>query len=163
MEKTPESKHFIRFQDCDPFGHLNNARYIDYFMSAREDHAREHYDLDIHSIIRTQGVGWVVGQNQISYFRQAALMEEVVIQSNLIHYSDKNLTVECRMYDQEKTHIKAVMWATFVHIDVRKGKSEKHHEDFISLFEKLLTPAQAANFDLRVKQIRKESMEATAV
>ena len=29
-----------RFSDCDPFGHLNNARYIDYFINAREDHLR---------------------------------------------------------------------------------------------------------------------------
>ena len=27
----------VRFQDCDPFGHLNNARYIDYFLNARQD------------------------------------------------------------------------------------------------------------------------------
>ncbi len=35
FNKEPETQIVIRFQDCDPFGHLNNARYIDYFVNAR--------------------------------------------------------------------------------------------------------------------------------
>ncbi|WP_192348725.1 hypothetical protein [Algoriphagus sp. Y33] len=35
VEKIPESNSVIRFQDYDPFNHLNNARYIDYFINAR--------------------------------------------------------------------------------------------------------------------------------
>ncbi len=33
--KLWESKVLIRFSDCDPFNHLNNARYIDYFINAQ--------------------------------------------------------------------------------------------------------------------------------
>ena len=32
MEKVLKSRAKVRFQDCDPFNHLNNARYIDYFL-----------------------------------------------------------------------------------------------------------------------------------
>ncbi len=42
--KTPEvltSQAIIRFQDCDPYAHLNNGRYLDYFMNAREDQCVE--------------------------------------------------------------------------------------------------------------------------
>jgi acyl-CoA thioester hydrolase len=35
LEKVPESEALIRFPDCDPFNHLNNSRYIDYFINAR--------------------------------------------------------------------------------------------------------------------------------
>ena len=38
LEKTIESKVKIRFPDCDPFNHLNNSKYIDYIINAREDH-----------------------------------------------------------------------------------------------------------------------------
>ncbi|MGB0837938.1 MAG: acyl-CoA thioesterase, partial [Flavobacteriaceae bacterium] len=37
----------IRFQDCDPFNHLNNGKYIDYFVNAREDHLLEFYNLNL--------------------------------------------------------------------------------------------------------------------
>ena len=38
MQKAFESEALIRFPDCDPFNHLNNAHYLDYFINAREDH-----------------------------------------------------------------------------------------------------------------------------
>ena len=41
--QEPESKVAIRFQDCDPFAHLNNAKYIEYFINAREDHLIQAY------------------------------------------------------------------------------------------------------------------------
>ncbi len=37
LKKIIESKVKIRFPDCDPFNHLNNSKYIDYFINARED------------------------------------------------------------------------------------------------------------------------------
>jgi acyl-CoA thioester hydrolase len=43
MEKTPISFYTVRFNDCDPLGHLNNSKYIDYFLNAREDHLKEHF------------------------------------------------------------------------------------------------------------------------
>ena len=35
LEKNPESKVVVRFPDCDPFNHLHNSRYIDYYLNAR--------------------------------------------------------------------------------------------------------------------------------
>ncbi|MEM9981458.1 MAG: acyl-CoA thioesterase, partial [Bacteroidota bacterium] len=29
------SKAIVRFQDCDPLRHLNNAKYFDYYFNAR--------------------------------------------------------------------------------------------------------------------------------
>ena len=42
-----ESSHLIRFPDCDPFNHLNNARYLDYFINAREDQVWDAYGINI--------------------------------------------------------------------------------------------------------------------
>lgn len=156
MEKKPESKHLIRFQDCDPFGHLNNARYLDYFTTAREDHARKHYNIDIHKIAKETGKAWVVGQNQIAYFKEASLMEEVIIQSHLMHYSDKSIAVECHMYDKNKTHLKALLWATYIHINIRKAKSEAHSEDHMALFKELAITPEVRLFEERVQKVRKE-------
>ena len=33
---TLQSTVKIRFQDCDPFNHLNNAAYLNYFVNARD-------------------------------------------------------------------------------------------------------------------------------
>jgi acyl-CoA thioester hydrolase len=37
----------IRFQDCDPFNHLNNGRYVDYYINSREDQLLENYNIDL--------------------------------------------------------------------------------------------------------------------
>ena len=89
MEKLLTSTIKIRFQDCDPFNHLNNAKYIDYFINTREDQVKDHYDLDIFKMMEAEKKGWVIGLNQIAYFIPASTMETVKIQSSLFHFSEK--------------------------------------------------------------------------
>ena len=118
LSKILESKAKIRFQDCDPFNHLNNAAYINYLINAREDQLIESYDIDIYKLGNTEGKSWVVGSNQIAYLRPAILMEDVIIDSQLINYSNSTLKVEMRMWNKDKTELKAVMWSTFVHFNL---------------------------------------------
>lgn len=149
LQKVLESQATIRFQDCDPFNHLNNARYLDYFINAREDQVLKHYDLDIYNVAMTTGVGWVVGRSQIAYFKPAKLMEQVVIQSQLIAYGQRDITVEMRMLNAGQTHVKAFLWINFVHFKLATGKSEVHADQFLSLFEQVHAPLAEPNFDTR--------------
>ena len=48
LPKELESEVVARFQDCDPFGHLNNARYMDYLINAREDQLIHFYQINIY-------------------------------------------------------------------------------------------------------------------
>lgn len=74
MHRILVNKVKVRFQDCDPFNHLNNSKYIDYFINAREDHLLENYNLDIYTMALKEGISWVVASNQISYLRPALMM-----------------------------------------------------------------------------------------
>jgi YbgC/YbaW family acyl-CoA thioester hydrolase len=151
--KVLESKATIRFQDCDPFNHLNNARYIDYFLNAREDQVKEHYGLDIYQHALTTGAGWVVGRNQLAYFKPAKLMEEVVIESQLIQYGRRDITVELRMLNTDRTQLKAFMWANFVHFRLATGKSEEHSAHLLNMFEDVLSRLDSQTFDERFQQL----------
>ncbi|MBO6524713.1 MAG: acyl-CoA thioesterase [Balneolaceae bacterium] len=149
MKKILSSIKQIRFQDCDPFNHLNNSKYIDYFMNAREDHLIEHYGLNVYEEANKNGLTWVVGSNMIAYINPAVNMEEVLIESQLIKYGRKNLTVEMRMWDKEKTRIKALLWSTFVHFDLIKNHSHSHEQRFIDLFEQVVEPVEQNSFEQR--------------
>jgi|GEM_PF-654743 len=70
--KETESRVVIRFQDCDPLRHLNNAKYFDYFFNAREDQVPKLYGLEIIDMIREYKAAWVVYNHNISYIRPAA-------------------------------------------------------------------------------------------
>lgn len=152
------SKATIRFQDCDPYSHLNNGRYLDYFMNAREDQVLATYDFNIYEYSRTTGMGWVVSQNQIAYIQPALLMEEVVIESQIIAIGPKFMQVEMRMYDLQE-NLKSVLWAQFVHVDIRAGKSVPHPNELQQAFEKLCIPVKEKDFAERLKQLSEQRKE----
>jgi thioesterase III len=155
MEKIVSSKTKIRFQDCDPFNHLNNSKYVDYFINAREDQLIAHYDIDIYKIAFQEKIGWVVASNQISYLKPAFMNENIIIESQLIQYSAKSLHVELRMYNEQRTELKSVMWSKFVHIDIATQRSIDHAEKFTQLFDSIVLPVAETYFEERVLGIIK--------
>jgi len=155
MEQVLKSTTKVRFQDCDPFNHLNNGKYLDYFMNAREDQLLEYYGLDIYKTTNATKKGWVVVSNQIAYFKPALLMENVVIESQLIHFTAKSIQIELRMFNEEQTELKAVNWVNFVHYDLVTQKAAAHSEEFMQLFEGALLSLPVASFEERTATIHK--------
>ncbi|WP_298553306.1 acyl-CoA thioesterase [uncultured Algibacter sp.] len=154
LPKVLESKTKIRFQDCDPFNHLNNGSYINYFMNHREDVLIKDYNLDIYKKAKLEGKSWVSISNQIAYLKPALLMETVVIESQLIKFDTKNLLVEMRMYNEEKTHIKSIIWSGFAHFNLVSQKREIHSTDLLQLFKNVYRSVDATIFETRFKQLK---------
>lgn len=140
----------VRFQDCDPFNHLNNGRYLDYFMNAREDHLKEFYDYDIYKLARESGLGWVVATSQMAYLRPVYLMEEVKIESQMIGYGPKDISVEMRMFDKEGVVLKSLLWCRFVHYNLLTNSTAVHNESMVGMFENMILPVEEGSFDERV-------------
>ncbi|MBD2767519.1 acyl-CoA thioesterase [Hymenobacter sp. BT664] len=91
--QTPETTHRVHFQDCDMLGHLNNARYLDYFLNAREDHTTEHYALNMGELAREQNAAWVITKHHISYLKPARQGAQVRISSQLIHAASSFISI----------------------------------------------------------------------
>ncbi|TYA78559.1 acyl-CoA thioesterase [Seonamhaeicola marinus] len=163
MEQLPnvlESKTKIRFQDCDPFNHLNNGNYINYFINHREDELINGYNIDMHKMAKKTGKSWVSSSNQIAYLKPAYTMETVAIQSQLIAYNDTELRVEMRMYNEAKTEIKAVIWCGFVHFNLLTQKRDQHSEDLMHLFKTVHTPINVDTFETRISQLKPKLAKA---
>jgi len=153
--KIPESCHIIRFPDCDPFNHLNNSRYIDYFINAREDHLMKVYDFDIYGYTMQTGKSWVVAQNQIAYLSPAILMEKVYIQSTVLEWNDNDLLVEMRMWDEEKSKLKSLLWTRFIHFDLKNKKRIAHNEYLVNTFKEFENPlGENVAFEQRLINIK---------
>ena len=153
MEKVLKTKRKIRFQDCDPFNHLNNSKYLEYFINAREDQIEEHYNLDIFKLMKTTGLSWVVASNQISYMRPAYTMETVVIESQLIQYTDTVLLVEMKMWNENETELKALLWIKFIHYNLQTKKAANHADNLMQLFQSVVVPAGQTVFESRSLEI----------
>lgn len=155
LPKTLQSLTKIRFQDCDPFNHLNNAAYLNYFTNAREDQITEHYGIDIYKMARTIGKSWVVSSNQIAYINPAFLMEEVIIESQVLKFDSSSISFEMRMWNKDHTKIKAIMWSTLVFFNLMKQKRELHSEELTELFKSVLNPIETTQFEDRVDYFKK--------
>lgn len=153
MEKILKTKRKIRFQDCDPFNHLNNSKYLEYFINAREDQIAEHYDLDVFKYMKTTGMSWVVASNQISYVKPAFTMETVVIESQLIQYTNNLLLVEMKMWNENETELKAILWIKFIQYNIQTKKASNHSDELMQLFESVVLPVDEFIFENRNLEI----------
>lgn len=120
----------VRFNDCDPLGHLNNARYIDYMLNAREDHLKQFYQVTLPDFHK-QGLAWVVRRHEIQYVRPALYNEIVCIESRLIELGESHLLVEMLMFDEKEASLKAIVWTNFTCVDVKTGRKKEHPATFM--------------------------------
>jgi acyl-CoA thioester hydrolase len=144
-----ESRVVIRFQDCDPLRHLNNAKYFDYFFNAREDQVPKLYGLEIIDLIKTYKAAWVVYNHNISYVKPAMVGEWVRIMSRILWYNHNTIVVEYYMTDDSKTQLKTVLWSTMRYVTLADGKSTDHSgavQDFLK--------ATSENLDIASMDIR---------
>jgi YbgC/YbaW family acyl-CoA thioester hydrolase len=155
MEKFLQSVYPVRFSDCDPFGHLNNSKYIDYFLNAREDHLKEAYDIDL-KVWAQQGQAFVVTAHEIRYLRPATYNEAVSIQSALIGWGDNSLLVEMSMFGKDR-QLKAILWTTFTRINPVTGKKMIHPPEFRPWVDLALAEGIAEQgLSARVESLRNE-------
>ncbi|GIV32506.1 MAG: thioesterase [Chitinophagales bacterium] len=157
--KETESDAVIRFQDCDPLGHLNNAKYFDYFFNAREDQVTKVYGYSPGEIYKRFGCSWVVYNHNISYIRSVTFGEWVKIMSRVIYYDINTVVVEYYMTDQAKQKLICLLWTTTKYVDVRTGKTTSHHPEVLRLLEVMkLKDFQMDSISIkeRIRQIKQE-------
>lgn len=155
--KITETKSIIRFQDCDPLKHLNNAKYFDYFFNAREDQVAKMYKLKPSDFFNDYLANWVVYHHEIAYLRSAMVGEWVTICSSLIYYDQDTVMTEFYMLDDEKTMLKALLWTTSKLIDGKTGKKTTHPEPMLDYLKAIHLPTvdtKTVSFQDRIKQIK---------
>ncbi|OEK06583.1 acyl-CoA thioesterase [Roseivirga misakiensis] len=151
INKRPFSVKTIRFQDCDPYGHLNNAKYLDYMINAREDHLLHEYDINVFAMAKKEQRSWLVGHNEIAYLKPAHVMEEVSIETSLIDFTERYVKAEMAMLDKEGSHVKAVLWTKFYHFDFKQGQGIEHSPKMISLFENIKVDVVQESVEARAR------------
>ena len=156
--KELESTALIRFQDCDPFGHLNNARYIDYFLNARQDQLASYYDFHLFEESKRTNHGWVVTKTQIAYLLPCAISEQVVIRTRLLHMDERSLTVEGSMLSQDGRQTKSILWMTFVYVNITTGRPARHPDELQQFFRSVQVDGEfdENGFNRRIHDSRHE-------
>lgn len=159
--KETESRVVIRFQDCDPLQHLNNAKYFDYFFNAREDQVPKLYGLEIIDLIKKYQATWVVYNHNISYIRPARVGEWVRIISRIIWHNQNSIVIEYYMTDDSKKELKTLLWSTMRYVDMREGKSTDHQGAVVDFLKATLDQVDIRQVTIkeRISEIKMRLLE----
>ncbi len=154
-----ESRVIIRFQDCDPLQHLNNAKYFDYYFNAREDQVAKLHNFNPGQLFQELRSSWVVYQHQIAYVRPALVSEWIRVLSRLIYVAEDTIVTEFYMTDDAKRHLKNVLWVTSKYISVETGRRIPHHPAVMDYLEATRVPGidfTRLVFNERIREIKQE-------
>jgi len=147
----------IRFIDCDPLGHLNNVRYLDYMLNAREDHVEEFYGFTYEEYTKKTGCTWVTIQNEIAYLKEVKYNTIVVITSKTIEIQDRTSKVELLMKSEDGKTIYAVFWLSVIYFNVKTRRSEVQPQELVDMFSKYHVELEQKDFQSRVKFLRSQN------
>lgn len=157
MEKEISSEVKIRFSDCDPIGHLNNVKYLEYMMNAREDHVEQFYGFTYEEYTRRTGCTWIAIQNEIGYLKEVRYNAVVQITSKTIQISDRISKVEMLMKSLDGKTIHAVLWITVIYFNMKTRKSDVMPQETLDNFGRFLVEIPEQNFQERVNFFRNEN------
>ncbi|ERM81299.1 thioesterase [Rhodonellum psychrophilum GCM71 = DSM 17998] len=139
-----ESRTVIRFQDCDPLQHLNNAKYFDYFFNAREDQVPKLYGVEMMDFIRKYKAAWVIYNHNISYVKPAKVGEWVRIMSRILWFNQNTVVLEYYMTDDSEKELKTLLWTTMRYVSIADGKSTDHTGSILDFLK-----ATSENVDIK--------------
>lgn len=147
----------IRFADCDPIGHLNNAKYIEYMLNAREDHVEMLYGFSYEQYTQRTGNTWIAIRNEIAYLKELKYNTVVNISSRLICLNERVSKVEITITNTDNTIVHAVLWASAIYFNMKSRKSETLPPTEFAIFEKELHPIIETEFSERVQMYRQKN------
>jgi acyl-CoA thioester hydrolase len=161
MQKEISSLVRIRFSDCDPIGHLNNVKYLEYMLNAREDHVEAGYGFTYEEYTRKTGCTWITIQNEIAYLKEVRYNAKVQISSKTIEVGDRLSKVEILMKSEDGKTIHSILWLSVIYFNMKTRKSDVHPEDTKNIFMKFLVNLEEPDFKSRVAYFRKQNKIAS--
>lgn len=160
MEKELSTVVKIRFSDCDPIGHLNNVKYLEYMLNAREDHVENFYGFTYEEYTRQTGCTWITIQNEIAYLKEVRYNSKVQITSKTVDVGDRMSKIEILMKSEDGKTIYAVLWITIIYFNLKTRKSEIQPEAIKNKFREYWVEIEQKDFQSRVSYFRKYNKAA---
>ncbi|MDI1351675.1 MAG: thioesterase family protein [bacterium] len=113
--KIHEKTFNIAWGDMDALGHVNNARYFDYFQEARIEWLREM------NIVMTENTGPVVIHVACTYLKPLIYPATVTLLSNVHSLGNSSMIIDHDLYQHDQLMAQGI--SKVVWIDYSQGKS----------------------------------------
>lgn len=110
----------IRGYHLDMYGHVNNARYLEFLEEARWRFVEQRISI---AELKQEGFAFVIVQINISYRRPVTLDQVLEIRTRLVSLGQKSGTVHQEVLFADSSDVAADADVTFVVVDTRLGKA----------------------------------------
>jgi thioesterase-3 len=131
IEKLTEIK--VRGYHADFYGHVNNARYLEFFEEDRWAHLEAKIDLRKWA---QQGIIFLVVNINVNYRRAVPVGETLVITTGLEKIGNRSVILHQKIFLKDSNDIAADALVTFVMTD-KSGKTVSMDEEMLREIEKL--------------------------
>jgi len=122
----------VRGYHLDLYGHVNNARYLEFLEEARWAMIEEKIDL---GELKERGIGMVVVNINIDYKLPAGLGAVLQVTSRISRVGSKSATVEQSITEKRTGQLIAGALVTFVVIDINSQKVKTLDESLRKLLQ----------------------------
>jgi thioesterase-3 len=110
----------IRGYHLDLYGHVNNARYLEFAEEARWSHYEDKIDWEE---FKSKGWGFAVVNVNIDYKNPAVLGEVLAIETHIKNAGKRSVVMHQTFHVKGADRIAAEIDVTFVILDMKTGKS----------------------------------------
>ena len=126
MEPLFTHRLTVRFSDCDPLGHVNNARYLTYLEEARIYLWRRQAGLELREAAARGGQGgegFILARTEIDFLSPAHDGDELEVRMSLEKIGTKSMTYAYEIMDVTTGRAVASAKSVVVWYDYAAGKS----------------------------------------
>jgi len=111
----------VGFTDCDPYGHMASARYLEMAINHRMSAVTEQLGFDTLQTARETGVGFVNKEVNLKFKAPAKFDDRLIIESWIDEVQDYQLKVKIRISHRETEKVMCRVTVTTVTFDARDG------------------------------------------
>ena len=121
----------VRFNDCDPLGHVNNAVYLTYLEQARLSLWRAQLGFMASDAVAPgrRGPGFILARVEIDFRRQARYGDELEVRLSLDKFGRTSFTYVYEIAGVERGEVVARARTVQVHFDYDEGRAVPLSDD----------------------------------
>ncbi|MFT4523089.1 MAG: thioesterase-3 [Bacteroidia bacterium] len=121
----------VRGYHCDAYGHVNNARYLEFFEEARWQALEE---AKVIELITKKGLLFFIVHIDLTFKKSVENNAEVRIETTLFQHDRKTITFEQRMISAQNM-VTTVALVRFVLFDTATSRALRLTEEHLALFK----------------------------
>lgn len=131
MQATTTIK--IRFADCDPMGHTNNAKYFTYMEQSRVALFKQIFHIPAKAALKPEQFPFILAEISCKFLKPTYVEDGLLVSAKVVEVGNKSFMINYEMQDEGTFDLIATGRSAQVWYDYKTGKSLAIPEDMKKL------------------------------